>query len=148
MESTYEEFKIWLEMLPEDNGVDTKSIEWGYKKALKILEGYKQFEDRLLTAETEDDILQVYRDYIKSTKDPSFILCLYERAVAQFPLNVSIWEDYCWYCIQLGGAALSVSSRALRNCPWSENLWVLRIRILEHEKSEEKVVLDCFEQGK
>lgn len=148
MENTYEEFKIWLEMLPSDHGIDLKPIEWGYQKALKSLDIFKPFEERLLIATNEEDKLHVYREYIKIAKDTSMVLCLYERAVAEACLNVDLWEEYCLYCLKLGEVGLNVSKRALRNCTWSESLWIIRLRILEFNNSDEKLVLECFEQGK
>ncbi|KAJ3638700.1 hypothetical protein MTP99_002045 [Tenebrio molitor] len=147
MENTYKEWKEWLGQLPEDQNVKTEPVEWGYNKTIKVLETYRPFEDKLQVTTEETELLQIYKDYIKSLSDPSTILCVYERAVAQMCLNVTIWANYCAYALKLGEAADQVSSRALRNCPWSEDLWILRLRILEHLGREETEVMKCFEQG-
>lgn len=147
MESTYEEFEQWFEQLPEGHGLDKKAVTWGYERALKALEKYKPFEEQLLIAQDENEIHRVYKEYIKSVSDPSLILNLYERAVAQLSLNTELWSDYCIYTFKLGEIALSVSARAIRNCPWSEDLWVLRLRILEKQNSESTEIMSQFEQG-
>ncbi|KAG5872420.1 hypothetical protein JTB14_013665 [Gonioctena quinquepunctata] len=145
MENTYHEWKEWTKTLPEGL-VDSKPLEWSYKKALQLLDTYKPFEERLLSAESTD-LHDIYKEYIKAVKDPSTILCLYERAVTTLCLTPQLWEDYCKFAFQLGGVADKVSARALRNCTWSEDLWIARLRILEDQKKDESEVLACFEQG-
>lgn len=147
MESTYEEFEQWFEQLPEGHGLEKKAVTWGYERALKALEKYKPFEDRFLIAQDENEIHHIYKEYIKVVSDPSLILNLYERAVAQLSLNTDLWADYCTYALKLGEISLSVSSRALRNCPWCEELWILRLRILEKQQAESTEIMKQFEQG-
>ncbi|KAJ8978971.1 hypothetical protein NQ317_001443 [Molorchus minor] len=136
----------WFSTLPEGL-VDPNSIEWAYNNALKNLETYKPFEDRLLTANGDEEVYDIYKQYIKAVKDPSTILCLYERAATILCLFPNLWLDYCIYAFNLGEAALNISARALRNCPWNEELWVTKIRIMEKLSKDEKEVLDYFEQG-
>nr|XP_023029603.1 squamous cell carcinoma antigen recognized by T-cells 3 [Leptinotarsa decemlineata] len=144
-ENTYQEWQEWSKTLPEGL-VDPKPVEWAYKKSKQLLEIYKEFEERLLTAESTE-LLNVYKEYIKVVKDPSTVLCLYERAVAALCLTPQLWEEYCMYAFKLGEVADKVSKRAVRNCPWSEELWILRLRILEACKKDKKIVLKCFEEG-
>lgn len=146
IESTYEDFTQWLEQLPEDQRKDPKQISWTYKNALKTLETYKPFETRLQTAKGENEIYEIYTEYIKACSDPSMTLCLYERAVAQIPLSLAIWSDYCAYAFKLGDVALNVSKKAVRNCSWEESLWVVRLRILEHQNADAEVLTE-FENG-
>lgn len=40
-----------------------------------------------------------------------------------------------------------MSSRALRNCPWGEELWVMRLRTLENQQRKEEEVMQQFEEG-
>ncbi|CAH1976228.1 unnamed protein product [Acanthoscelides obtectus] len=145
IENTYEEWQQWHKTLP-DGLYDPKPVEWGYKKARKILGDYKPFEERLLIAQTEEfDV--IYREYIKIVKDPSTVICLYERAVLPLCLSPNIWAQYCAYVIKLGDAALKVSDRALRNCPWSEELWIWKLRVMEWLQRDNKEELSCFEQA-
>lgn len=143
MELTYEEFKQWLEQLPEEQRKDSKEVDWAYNRAIKLLETLKPFEDRLISTEDENELHEIYKEYIKAVSEPMLILGIYERAVAQLPLNTQLWIDYCTYLIKLGDVALSVSKRALRNCTGSEQLWITRLRIMEHLKqSPEEVIIN------
>lgn len=146
MEQTYHEFQEWFISVPEGL-VDSKPIEWGYEKALKILEGYKPFEEKLLAVKSNEELFNTYQEYIKVVKDPSTVLCLYERAAVTLCLVPELWLMYCMYSFHLGEAAFKISARALRNCPWSEELWISKLRIMEHLQKDEKEVLTSFEKG-
>lgn len=61
-------------------------MEYGYNSARKTLEVYKPFEDQLLVAQSNEELLNTYREYIKHITDPSTIICVYERAAAQLCL--------------------------------------------------------------
>nr|CAH7761239.1 unnamed protein product [Callosobruchus chinensis] len=138
MENTYEEWQQWYSSLPEAL-YDPKPVEWGYKKARKTLDDYRPFEERLLIAENEE-LDHIYREYIKMVKDPSTAICLYERAVLPLCLSPNVWADYCAYVMKLGETALKVAERALRNCPWSEELWIWKLRVLEWLQKDSKEV--------
>lgn len=147
MESIYAEWNEWVQRLPSDYTLDLKPVEWGYQQALKTLKTYQPFEDQLLTEQDDEALYGTYKEYIKVTKNPVTIVCLYERAVAQLSLNTSLWSDYCIYAMSLGDLSDEVSKKAVRNCPWSEELWITRMRILEHNKCGEQLVTQCLEQG-
>lgn len=147
MENTYREWQEWLDTMPPDL-VDRKPVEYGYKNAMKLLEKYSEFEERLLVTNDEQELYNIYAGYLDVLKDPSSVLCVYERAVAQLCLNTGLWCRYCLYAMKLGEVAGNVSSRALRNCPWSEDLWIARLRILENQGKGEEELLSSFEQGK
>lgn len=145
MENTYEEWTEWFKTLP-DGLIDSKYVDWGYKKALQVLESYKPFEDQLLSAE-ETELFTIYKEYIKIVKDPLTVLCLYERAVVDLCLSPNLWEDYINFSFKMEEAVLKVTKKALRNCPWSEELWIARLRALENYKKEENDIVNCFEEG-
>lgn len=145
MENTYEEWTEWFKTLP-DGLIDSKYVDWGYKKALQALESYKPFEDQLLSAE-ETELFTIYKEYIKIVKDPLTVLCLYERAVVDLCLSPNLWEDYINFSFKMEEAVLKVTKKALRNCPWSEELWIARLRALENYKKEENDIVNCFEEG-
>ncbi|KAJ8928201.1 hypothetical protein NQ314_019264 [Rhamnusium bicolor] len=94
MEGTYCEWEQWFKSLP-DGVVDPKPIEWGYKKALKTLDYYRPFEEKLLLAGTNEELFETYKEYIEFVKDPSAVLCLYERAAVSLCLVPNFWVDYC-----------------------------------------------------
>lgn len=146
MENTYSEYQEWAKTIP-DGLVDTKTVEWSYKKALDLLEIYKPFEEKIMAAATSE-LGDIYKEYIKVTqKDPSTVICLYERSLVDLCLSPEIWDNYCKFLFNLGEVAIKTSSKALRNCPWSEDLWIIRLRILEKQCKDETDILSCFEQG-
>lgn len=146
IKDTYKEYQEWAASLPEGL-IDTKSVEWSYNKAVKLLKVYEPMEEKLLSAESVE-LGEIYREYIKiADKDPSTVVCLYERALVDLCLSPDIWDDYCRFVSNLGDMVVKISSRAVRNCPWSENLWVNRLRYLEKLEKEETNILECFEQG-
>ncbi|EFA06313.2 squamous cell carcinoma antigen recognized by T-cells 3 [Tribolium castaneum] len=146
MENTYKEWKEWLTQV-QDHKINAEPVEWGYNKALKTLETYKPFEEKLQVTTDESQLLRVYRDYVKVLTDPSTILCLYERATAQMCLNPEIWLDYCLYGLKLGAPAEKITTKALRNCPWSQELWIMRLQVLESLQKDNSEVVACFEQA-
>lgn len=147
MENTYKEWESFVQQLPESHGIDIKQIEWGYTKAKKLLESYKPYEESLTYAKDENEIHNVYTEYIHFVRDPSLKIMLYERAVGKLCLNALLWENYCYYTLKLGNLALKVSERALRNCPWHAGLWMARLRILEIFEKPKEDVTSCFEEA-
>lgn len=147
MEQTFHEWSQWLEQLPEGHKIDHKTLDWGYSQALKLLKIYRPFEEQLLAVEDNEELYSIYKEYIKVVKDPPTIICLYERAVAQLSLNSNLWNDYCLYAMSLGDVSKDISKKALRNCPWAEDLWVLRMRILEFLNAPESEAMQCLELG-
>ncbi|XP_030753362.1 squamous cell carcinoma antigen recognized by T-cells 3 [Sitophilus oryzae] len=146
MENTYNEWEQWVKGLPEGL-VHPKPVEYGYKKALKLLETYKPFEEQLLACKANEELYETYKNYIKTVTDPSTVICLYERAAVQLCLLPDFWWDYCNYVFNLGPLALNVCKKALRNCPWSEDLWIFKLRVLEKLEKSDDQVMECFEQG-
>ena len=95
MEGTYDEWKTFIEILPDNQGIDLDGINWRYSKALKLLDVYRKFEDDLLKDNVQHK--SVYLEYLKVVSDPSTKMCLYERALAVLCLDSELWEDYCRY---------------------------------------------------
>ncbi|XP_057655117.1 squamous cell carcinoma antigen recognized by T-cells 3 isoform X2 [Diorhabda carinulata] len=145
MENTYQEWTDWYKTLP-DGLIESKPLELGYQKALKILEVYKPFEEKILNADSTE-LYDVYKEYINNVKDTSTIICLYERVVLPLCLTPDIWEDYIKFTFKLKDVVLRITNRAIRNCTWSEKLWIARIRALEFHKMSEDEILSCFEEG-
>lgn len=148
MENTYQEWKEWSETIGGGIiSIDNSAVEWGYKNALQLLEKYKPFEETLLRSNNNDEIYSAYKSYIKSVSEPLTSVCLYERAITQFCLVPELWEEYIYFCLRLGNSVESIVLRALRNCPWNEELWVAKLRVMEKQNTSEHEVMKCFEQG-
>lgn len=146
MERTYIEWRVWCEKLPRNEFINKDQVEWAYKKATKYMDDYKEFEERLLT---DEDKWTIYRDYIKYERGIEMRRCLYERAVAESSLDSEIWLDYCRYFFRLNDfpSALKICERALRNCPWSEELWVHNIRFMELSEKPHDEITNCLEKS-
>ncbi|KAK9880440.1 hypothetical protein WA026_011687 [Henosepilachna vigintioctopunctata] len=147
MEETYNKWKVWKETLPENFELDTQPIEWGYQKALKVLETYKTFEEDLATSTDDNETFEIYKKYVTAVEDTSTVICVYERAVCELCLTPSLWLDYCNFVFKLEEVALKTSQRSLRNCSWSEELWIMNLRILENLNSKQTDVMASFELG-
>lgn len=58
--------------------------------------------------------------------DPVRVQCMYERALARFPVTHHLWLCYARYLelhLKLPDLIDAVYARALRNCPWVGMLW-------------------------
>ena len=87
---------------------------------------------------TKSPIIDTYRVYMLAEQslgaDPNRIVCLYERCLAVYPLNDSVWIEYTRYCdsqVKEITKIESVYSRALRNVPWTKECWIGAMRIQE-----------------
>lgn len=61
-------------------------MEYGYSQAKKRLNIYKPFEEQLLAAQSNEELLETYHKYINVIKDPSTVICIFERAASQLCL--------------------------------------------------------------
>lgn len=149
MERTFVEWRVWVERLPHQEFIDKDQVGWTYKKATKYLDDCLDFEEDLLVAQSDAERLKIYREYIEDERKPENIRCLYERAVSEVCLDHELWYDYCLYFFKLGNydAALKTSERALRNCPWSDDLWMFNMRVLEILGKSHDDVTQCLEKA-
>lgn len=90
--------------------------------------------------------MSIYKSYAKIVNDPSLKICLYERAVADFALNPELWLEYCYFVLNLN-VGLEISERALRNCPWDEELWIVRLRTQEFHGEPPNLIMQSFEKA-
>lgn len=82
--------------------------------------------------------------------------CVFERAVAAFPLTHSLWLQYGTYLETQGGtasgggnarlaaAAVDVYGRAARNCPWMGCVWERAVRALDRAGAEPEQVEEMY----
>ena len=57
---------------------------------------------------------------------PARVQCIYERALAKFPVTHALWLQYALYLEQhlnIPAVVNQVYARAVRNCPWVGALW-------------------------
>lgn len=85
-------------------------------------------------AQEAKDRLDSYEEYIQWEKNPkeggnkpSRIICLFERAIADIPLNQKLWTDYIDYVITTlkeDKTITNICKRSIANCSWSSCLWI------------------------
>jgi len=71
------------------------------------------------------------------------------RAVAEIPLDKSLWIDFALYCSDTLKQPGNVIQRAVRNCPWSVDLWRIHMSITELYEVEDTFdkIKTVFEKG-
>lgn len=122
MEETLEEHQQWLGQDSVDT--DTQNIS---DTAWKVLQEIQPFEDKLLT--TQAAYTEVYQAYIQhemKSGDTARIQCIFERALKDNCLIADLWLQYTTYLdeLKVKHEIQTAYERAVRNCPWSPQLWV------------------------
>ncbi|GMH32232.1 hypothetical protein BSKO_00066 [Bryopsis sp. KO-2023] len=110
-----------------------------FKDAKEMLEIRASFEEQIGEegSVVNERVLAVFLAYIRleeAQNIPARAICLYERAVAVFPINSSLWMKYAHYVeIQVKSFEVvrNVYERAQRNLPWVGEVWAETIRSYE-----------------
>lgn len=137
MDKTYEEFKSWRMGDGAEAIIDDNIILRGYEQASAKLNLLLPYEEKLISIQGENELLDAYKGYLlyeKQQCDPGRIIVLYERAITDLSLEVSIWYDYLTYLedtIKIESVIDSVCQRASRNIPWCSRIWQKWIRLYE-----------------
>lgn len=73
--------------------------------------------------------------------NPGRIMTAYERAIAEFPFTVGLWQRYTSYLTTTLGcaAAGAASDRATRTCPWAGDVWATALRNAERRGDAARV---------
>ncbi|GAB6028737.1 Squamous cell carcinoma antigen recognized by T-cells 3 [Chamberlinius hualienensis] len=128
MELTY---KDMLDFVEE---VDSNT-QLGYNKALAKLGKVLPYEDALASDEPPRlSSYLAYIDYEISEGEPSRVHCLFERAIVENCLSSDLWRKYTEYLhtkLNIESIIIPVYERAVRNCPWSVEIWQGYLRVLE-----------------
>lgn len=137
MEKTYEEYETWRHGDGAEAIIDDKIITMGYERALSMLNLRLPYEERIVSAQTEEELLDSYKMYLlyeQRSGDPGRITVLYERAITDLSLEISIWLDYIKYLeenIKIESVLDQVYQRSSRNIPWCANIWQKWMRSYE-----------------
>ncbi|XP_076181119.1 spliceosome associated factor 3, U4/U6 recycling protein [Ptiloglossa arizonensis] len=129
MERTFEEYETWRNGDGAEAVLDDKIIIGGYKRALAKLNARLPYEEKIVSSQVDTELLDAYKAYLlheKQNGDPGRISVLYERAVTDLSLEVSLWLDYLTYLeenIKIESILNQVYQRALRNIPWCVKVW-------------------------
>ena len=135
-------------MLPN---FDRTSIEEEVKESKKILQQVLPFEQKLLklAEKSHQERVEIFKHYIIDLADDleeEYVQVLYERMVTACCLNESVWKEYLSYIksrssewspvesnksVIFRQTEMDIISRGLRNCSWSADLYIEKMRILE-----------------
>ncbi|XP_055547110.1 squamous cell carcinoma antigen recognized by T-cells 3 [Wyeomyia smithii] len=165
MEDSYIEYKLLCEKhkdVLED--LNPEKFERRYKQAKDLLQRMLPFEDKLLALEPHchQERAELYRQYIRECRSQlgdDELQVLYERSATDCCLDPSVWCDYLRYLDKyppdleessaspvFSQSAFDLVNRALRNCPWSAELYVEKMRIVEREKRPKEDILKIMEE--
>jgi len=143
IEKTFSDYKTFIGQDIEANVVSE------YQKALNKLQVRQSFENDLL----EDNSLEKYYSYLDfefKENDPARVQMLFERALVSHCLEPVIWIKYLDFLdskLKISTVSLPVYDRAIRNVPWSTEIWCNYIRSLERYQEPHDQILHIFEQA-
>ncbi|OZJ05109.1 hypothetical protein BZG36_01382 [Bifiguratus adelaidae] len=106
----------------------------------------------IMASENRLDGYHYYIDKETHQKKPDLftLSCLYERAISEFYLDPSIWLEYVGFMLEhfnLNEAPLRVCQRAIRNCPWSGDIWTSLFQIMESRVTEHDIIEENFQRA-
>ncbi|CAG9808625.1 unnamed protein product [Chironomus riparius] len=163
MQLTYVEFREFLEKFGDQlqKPFDREAFEVEVKDTKKILQKVKPFESKLskLDNKAHHERVETFKNYVDecSELEEEYVQVLYERMITACCLNETVWKAYIEYIQNRASdwaplesnkskiflqTDLDIVNRGLRNCNWSADLYIEKIRILETKKeTKEKVQL-------
>ncbi|XP_046344381.2 squamous cell carcinoma antigen recognized by T-cells 3-like isoform X2 [Haliotis rufescens] len=121
MEETLQEFEEW------SGGQAESGVRQAYVKAVELLDRLRPLEAALLSAEPPRyKEYQALIEHELAHDDPARIQCVFERALQENCLHPDLWLQYTNYLVnklRIPSLVLPVFERAVRNCPWSSQVW-------------------------
>ncbi|XP_012282732.1 squamous cell carcinoma antigen recognized by T-cells 3 [Orussus abietinus] len=153
MEKAHEEYVAWRASEGAKSNIDDSTLNSGYTRAIAKCTVRLPFEEKLLSAQGEAELLDAFKGYLlheKQNGDPGRITVLYERAVSEISLEASLWLDYINYLednIKMESVLLPVYERAVRNVPWCAKIWQKWIRSFERWKKPLSEVQSILENA-
>lgn len=168
MQLTYTEFRDFVEKhSAELPNFDRNSIEVEVKDTKKIHQKVQPFEQKLAQLEEKShkervDIFKSYIDECADDLEEEYVQVLYERMITSCCLNESVWKEYLsyiqnrskdWSPVESNKSKIflqnemDIVERGLRNCSWSADLYVEKMRILETNKESRQEVQKIVEQA-
>lgn len=148
MDSTMAEYETWFTTHFKSE-VERHVVE-KFKKTKLMMKARESIEEQILR-EKEDGHLDAYRQYLDfelKENHPPRIQCLFERRITDHCLEPTVWVEYLNYLnrtLKIDSVSLAVHERAIRNCPWSSELWVSYLRSLERYQRPGSEIIQCFE---
>ncbi|EAT35909.1 AAEL011963-PA [Aedes aegypti] len=165
MEDSYIEYKLLCEKYKDVlKDLNPEKFERRYRQAKDLLQKMLPFEDMLAKLEPHchQERAELYREYIRECRSQlgdDETQVLYERSVTDCCLDPTVWCDYLKYLDKyppdededsaspvFSQTTETLVNRALRNCPWSAELYVEKMRIFERERRDKADVLKIMEE--
>jgi len=166
MQLTYKEFREFLDKYGDQlKSVDRESVEIEFKQTKQILLKVLPYEQKLekLEVRSHQERVHLFKDYINDCAEEleeEYVQILYERMVTACCLNESVWKEYLkyihnrsedWSPVDSNKSTifiqtdLDVVNRGLRNCNWSADLYIEKMRIFEQEKASRQEIQTLLE---
>ncbi|XP_031626863.1 squamous cell carcinoma antigen recognized by T-cells 3-like [Contarinia nasturtii] len=163
IQEAYAEFCEFVDKYNEE--VEWEKINETYHKSKDNLYEILTFEQQLVDLDDKEHHKRasIYLDYIdkcKSFKSDRMVQILYERMVTACCLSASTWIKYVKYLknretvpdvseksLIFKQTALDVLTRALRNCTWSAELYVEKMRLSEKAGIAKSDVTEIAQQA-
>lgn len=163
---TYTEFREFVEKFADQlPNFDRESTEVEVKNTKKILQKVLPFEVKLAKLEDKShhERVEIFKSCINECADEleeEYVQVLYERMITACCLNESVWKEYLSYIQNRSKSwspldsnkspifrqtEMDIISRGLRNCSWSADLYVEKMRILESNKEKREEVQKVLE---
>ncbi|XP_046418418.1 squamous cell carcinoma antigen recognized by T-cells 3-like [Neodiprion fabricii] len=153
MEKTYEEYEVWRAGDGAQATLDDNVVLTGYERAFAKLNLRLPFEEKLISAQGEPELLDAFKAYLRFEKqhgDPARVNILYERAIAELSLEGSLWLEYITYMennIKIQSILEPLYERATRNVPWYVVIWQKWLRAYERWDKPLTEVQALLEKG-
>lgn len=166
MQLTYTEFRDFLEKFESHlPNFDRSSIEAEFKDTKKIHQKVLPFEQKLakLESKSHQERVELFKTYINDCAEDleeEFVQVLYERMITECCLNESVWKEYLsyiqnrsteWSPVESNKSAIfrqtemDIVNRGLRNCSWSADLYVEKMRIFDANKEPRQEIQKILE---
>jgi len=168
MQLTYVDFREFLEKHGDQlqKPFDREAFEVEVKDTKKILQKVKPFEKKLseLDEKAHHERVDTFKNYVNecSELEEEYVQVLYERMITACCLNETVWKSYIEYIQNRSSdwaplesnkskiflqTDLDIVNRGLRNCNWSADLYIEKMRILETKKESKENVQSVLEQA-
>ncbi len=131
--------ETWSAYSAFEQQVNSKSYESemvamkpSYNKGVEEFEEREAFDRRLLLDPSLWNVESYVEWEARKTKEFQRIIVVYERTLATNPLDASMWNSYMEYLlshVKMSAILENVSSRAVRNCPWTADVWLHRANV-------------------
>lgn len=152
MQLTYTEFRDFVEQYASHlPNFDRDSIEVEVKNTKKIYQKVFPFEQKLekLESKSHKERVELFKSCIDECADDleeEYVQVLYERMITACCLSESVWKEYLsyiqnrskdWSPLESNKShifrqkEIDIVNRGLRNCNWSADLYIEKMRIFE-----------------